>query len=214
MAFAGQPVSFLCSYDAVTLSTRAVADAACTHPVVVDSDGRTASRAYESPDRVAARFNQPLPPPPPHAAALKFDGSNLAAVRAATAGQALCVNMSATDTDNLVLAVNEVATNAVRHGGGTGTLWLWHEDEAIAAQIHDNGHLSDLMAGRLPPPPDSPGGHGLVVVNSLCDLLRVYTGARGTTTLLRYGRWPHNGTLRLVRSESGAGNPVEAGNAV
>jgi anti-sigma regulatory factor (Ser/Thr protein kinase) len=193
MLFAGWPISVLCPYQAVALGTRVVADAACTHPVVVDGDRRTLSRGYGPPEQVAARFNQPLPPPPPHAVTLRFDCSTLAAVRAATAKQVLGAGLSTADTDDLVLAVDEVAANAVRHGGGGGTLWLWHEEEVIAAQIHDSGHLSDPLAGRLPPPPASPDGHGLVVVNLLCDLVRRHTGEAGTTTLLHYGRWPHTG---------------------
>jgi anti-sigma regulatory factor (Ser/Thr protein kinase) len=193
LVFAGRPISILCPYQAAALGARVVADAACTHPVVVDGDRRTASGGYVPPEQVAARFNQPLPPPPTHAAALRFDGSTLAAVRKATAKQVLRAGLPAADVDDLVLAVDEVAANAVRHGGGGGTLWLWHEGEAIAAQIHDGGYLSDPLAGRLPPPPASPDGHGLVVVNLLCDLVRRYTGEEGTTTLLHYGRWPHTG---------------------
>jgi anti-sigma regulatory factor (Ser/Thr protein kinase) len=197
MVFAGWPISILCPYQAMALGTRAVADAACTHPVVVDGDGRTVvSGGYSPPEQVAARFNQPLPPPPAHAVPLAFDGSTLAEVRAATAGEVLRAGLPAADADDLVLAVGEVAANAVRHGGGSGTLWLWHEAEVIAAQIRDGGHVSDPLAGRLPPPPASPGGHGLLVVNLLCDLVRRYTGESGTTTLLHYGRWPHTGVDR------------------
>jgi anti-sigma regulatory factor (Ser/Thr protein kinase) len=192
VVFAGQPISVLCPYQAAAAGNRAVADAVCTHPVVVNASGhRTASGDYGIPEQVAARFNQPLPPPPTHAAVLRFDESTLAAVRAATARHTRCAGLPEADVDDLVLAVDEVASNSVRHGGGSGTIWLWSEADAIAAQIHDGGHLSDPLAGRLPPPPASPGGHGLVIVNLLCDLVRRHTGDAGTTTLLHYGRWPH-----------------------
>ncbi len=204
LVFAERPVSILCPYDAARLSPQVVSDAARTHPVVVGGGCRAASADYGPPGEVVALFNQPLPAPPAHAAALRFDGSELASVRAAVTGQALRAGLPAEDAGGLVLAVNEVATNAVQHGGGGGTLWLWCEDGKIAVQVHDGGHLSDPLAGRLPPSPDSRGGYGLVVVNNLCDLVRVHTRATGTTTLLHFARRPRTPGPRPGRTEAGA----------
>jgi anti-sigma regulatory factor (Ser/Thr protein kinase) len=83
---------------------------------------------------------------------------------------------------DFTVAVNELATNTVKHGGGVGTLALWTEDGALVAQVRDGGHIANPMAGRVPPPLDSAnGGRGLVLVNQLCDLVRVHTTPDGTT---------------------------------
>ena len=36
------------------------------------------------------------------------------------------------------------------------------------------------LAGLVPPAPESLGGRGLVLVNYLCDLVRIHTGPEGT----------------------------------
>jgi anti-sigma regulatory factor (Ser/Thr protein kinase) len=202
IVFAGRPARGLCPYDAAGLSPQVVADAARTHPVLVDGGRRAASDDYGPPGEVAARFNQPLPAPPKHAAALRFDGSELAVVRAAVAGRAARAGLPVPATGDLVFAVNEVATNAVRHGGGGGTMWLWCEDGKIVIQIRDGGYLADPMAGRLPPSPGSRGGHGLVFVNYLCDLVRVHTDVTGTTTRLHFGVRPRLATPRRPDTRS------------
>ncbi len=36
------------------------------------------------------------------------------------------------------------------------------------------------MVGRLKPPPNTRGGYGVVMVNLLCDLVRIHSDAAGT----------------------------------
>ena len=48
---------------------------------------------------------------------------------------------------NLVLAVNEVATNSVVHGGGKGSFRIWRDAGALSCEIRDAGRI-DKPAGR------------------------------------------------------------------
>jgi anti-sigma regulatory factor (Ser/Thr protein kinase) len=82
------------------------------------------------------------------------------------------------------VAVNEVATNAVIHGGGPGTLRVWQERGCVISEVSDPGQLTDPLAGRIPPGPNSEHGRGLLLVNYLCDLVRVHTDATSTTIRL------------------------------
>lgn len=84
--------------------------------------------------------------------------------------------------EDFVVAVNELMTNAVRHGGGSGLVTVWRADCAVFCEV------SDLGAGRTRPPatPSRPaagtaGGWGLYLAGALTDTLRVETGAEGTT---------------------------------
>ncbi len=79
------------------------------------------------------------------------------------------------------LAVNELAANSIEHSGGTGTLTVWTNPEHLVCQLTDAGQLTDPLTGRIPVPPDALGGRGLLLVNQLCDLVRVHTSAAGTT---------------------------------
>jgi anti-sigma regulatory factor (Ser/Thr protein kinase) len=83
-------------------------------------------------------------------------------------------------TDDLVLAVNELATNSVRHGGGAGTLRMWTQENMLACEIHDTGHIADPHAGETPPTPEQPSGRGLWVVRCLADIVQIQSTPTGT----------------------------------
>jgi anti-sigma regulatory factor (Ser/Thr protein kinase) len=89
--------------------------------------------------------------------------------------------MSPQGVADLVLAVNELATNTIRHGGGRGVLRVWKTRSRLVCQIDDSGHIADPMAGRRVPRPDVAGGVGLWTVNQLCELVEVRSTQAGTT---------------------------------
>jgi anti-sigma regulatory factor (Ser/Thr protein kinase) len=76
--------------------------------------------------------------------------------------------------------VHELAANTVRHAGGPGRLTIWTEPGLIVCQVEDGGHIADPLAGRRSPPPGSMTGRGLLLVNQLCDLVRIRSGPDGT----------------------------------
>ena len=93
----------------------------------------------------------------------------------APSDQATAAGLSADRAADLVVAVNELATNTLEHGGGTGTLTAWRTDAYLVCEVSNHGHLRDPMAGRRTPVPTAVRGRGLVTVHLLCDLVRVYT---------------------------------------
>jgi anti-sigma regulatory factor (Ser/Thr protein kinase) len=181
-AFTGRPATILCPYNTRLLDPAWIEDAYKTHPIMIDAEGGFDSVHYDEPAVVAAAFNLPLPDPPPHATTVTVDVFALPAVRRTVAEHAHRAGLPPQRTTDLVLAVNELTTNTVRHGGGTGKLALWTEDDQLVCQLADNGCLTDPLAGRIPVPPDAlGGGRGLLLVNQLCDLVRVHTTSAGTT---------------------------------
>ncbi|MEJ3746783.1 sensor histidine kinase [Actinomycetes bacterium KLBMP 9797] len=181
-AFAHRRGSILCPYDVGRLAPEWVDDAYRTHPVMETPAGRETSPHYGDPAVVAARFNRPLPDPPSRATTIAVNERALAAIREFTAGYAAAAGLDEQRTDDLTLAVNELTTNTVEHGGGVGTLTLWTEVGTLVAQVRDRGHLADPLAGRVSPAPDAlGGGRGLVLVNQVCDLVRVFTTPTNTT---------------------------------
>ncbi|MFD0327572.1 ATP-binding protein [Streptacidiphilus monticola] len=82
---------------------------------------------------------------------------------------------------DLELAVAELTTNSVLHGGGSGTLRIWQEDGLVVCEVHDAGRLTDPLAGRRPATADEPNGRGLLLVNRVAQLVRVRADAEGTT---------------------------------
>ncbi|MDT0483535.1 anti-sigma factor RsbA family regulatory protein [Streptomyces doebereineriae] len=180
-AFQGRPVTILCPYDTRRLDPQAVADAYATHPVVVDAgSGREEESGRYDFEAVHARYNAPLPPAP-DVPAHAFVADVLGEIRHFASEAAARLGLLRPRLDDLALAVAELTTNSVVHGGGSGLLRVWAEDGHVVCEVRDRGHLTDLLAGRRPPSRDQHGGRGLLIVNLVADLVRVHTGPEGST---------------------------------
>ena len=89
------------------------------------------------------------------------------------------VGLSPTRTDDLVLAVSEVATNAVRHGGGGGTLTMISRADGVSVEVRDSGPGLPAPAREEFPAPTSISGRGLGIVRRLCQCLSIASSERG-----------------------------------
>jgi anti-sigma regulatory factor (Ser/Thr protein kinase) len=175
-AFADRDAAILCPYDGRGLDEVALADARRTHPVLTDGGHCVPSLAWTGFSDVAAAYNQPLPPVPADAPTWEYaSDSDMANVRHAVTDRARRAGLANDRVSDLVFAVNEVVTNTVEHSGGPGRVTLWTEPTGLVCQIDDGGHLTDPLAGRVPPDRESLSGRGLVTVNHLCDLVRVHS---------------------------------------
>jgi anti-sigma regulatory factor (Ser/Thr protein kinase) len=183
VALEGVPMWLLCPYDADGLDGAVVEHARRTHPVVSDVAGAWRSPDYD-PAAVGSCFEQPLPEPPPHAERLSFDAATLHALRHLVARTAARAGLGAQRIDDLVLAVNEVATNSVAHGGGGGVLLAWSGDDRVLCEVRDGGRFDQPLAGRRRPNLSTRRGHGLWLANQLCDLVQVRTTTAGTAVRL------------------------------
>ena len=96
------------------------------------------------------------------------------------AGRARLAEERAAD---LVLAASEVAANTLSHARSDGMLHVWRDDQEVLCQLHDQGWITDPLAGRVRHGPES-RGHGLFLVNQVCDLVELITGREGTTVCL------------------------------
>ncbi|HXV58864.1 MAG TPA: sensor histidine kinase [Gaiellaceae bacterium] len=184
VAFADADAWILCPYDKSTLDESVVEEALRTHPLVVDGDGGSESPVYEGLEAIASPFGDPLPEPPADAAALDFDAETLPGVRGFITVHAVRAGLSAWRRNDLVLAVNEVATNSVRHGGGSGTLRLWRDDEFLYAEVSDGGRIDRPLAGRERPSREHESGRGLWIANQLCELVQVRSFPDGNAVRL------------------------------
>lgn len=186
LAFAGRTVTILCPYHLGSLSRQALADAAVTHPLLVDSDGERHSEQYD-PYEILTGYNEPLPAPS-HAESIRFAFATVTAARRFAVDRGRRLRLSDTRVADLELSAAELAANAVTHGGGAGTLTIWADDGYVICQVQDAGHLSDPLAGRVPVAPDSIRGRGLLLINQVADLVRIHTGADGTTIRVHLSR--------------------------
>ncbi|MDH2424174.1 sensor histidine kinase (plasmid) [Sphaerisporangium sp. TRM90804] len=187
LAFAGHDAALLCPYDTSRLTEQAIADAARTHPLLGDGAAVWDSPSYTDPLEAAALFDRPLPAPPEHAATHRFSGVGMLPVlRSFTAARARAAGLDDDRVTEVLIAVNELATNTAEYTGAPGTLSVWTEDGALVCQIDDTGHISDPLAGRLPADDGAGRGRGLLIVNELADLTRVHHHAAGMSTRLYF----------------------------
>jgi hypothetical protein len=69
----------------------------------------------------------------------RFDSDTLHALRGAVRDHAVQIGLPEDLAGDLVLAVHELAANAVAHGAGHGRLGLWHLPGALTCEIVDDG---------------------------------------------------------------------------
>jgi len=187
-AFAGRQATILCPYDTSRLDRSWLDDAYRTHPILQMGSAVWESPHYADPVVVAAGFNLPLGDPPAHATTIIVDFHALPAIRRLVTAEAIAAGLPPDRVSDLTLAVNELATNTVRHTAAGGTLAVWTDRTRLVCQFSDTGHITNPLAGRIPVPPQQPGSRGLVLVNQLCDLVRVHTRPGATTIRLHMHR--------------------------
>jgi anti-sigma regulatory factor (Ser/Thr protein kinase) len=183
LAFSGREMTIVCLYDTSRLPSEVISDAERTHPMVVSSGRQRASARYLGPGQFPAGCDDPFPPPADDAPFVNFNG-RLGPVREFSAGQARAAGLESARARDLVLAVSELAANAIGHAGGGGVVRAWRTTREMLFQVEDRGHIDDPLAGRRRQPADAPGGHGLWLVNRVCDLVERRTGPAGTITRL------------------------------
>jgi anti-sigma regulatory factor (Ser/Thr protein kinase) len=130
-------------------------------------------------------LDQPVTGPEPPLIVQEFRRPDLAALRHRVATCAADAGLLGTRLQGFVLAVNEIATNAVVHGGGLGRLRLWRSARQLICEVSDAGPgLPDGVPPRQQPPTDAPGGRGLWLTKAFCDSFTMQTGRLGTTVRL------------------------------
>jgi anti-sigma regulatory factor (Ser/Thr protein kinase) len=180
LAVAAVSGEILCAYDASQLGPARIGGARAAHPEIVERGRLQPGSGYGAgagPPREAE-----LLPPPASAEFIAYD-SQLHPVRALARRYGESAGLSADRCADLVLAVSELTANTLSHTAGGGTAHIWTSGHEVVCQVHDGGRITDPMAGRKRPPPDSPG-QGLWVVNHVCDLVEMRSGPAGTTTRL------------------------------
>ncbi|HZB71062.1 MAG TPA: sensor histidine kinase [Acidimicrobiales bacterium] len=188
-AFGSAPLDLLCAYDESTAPPEVVEAAWRTHPEVV-VDGRTGhNERYTDPALYCTRHRErPLPALPAPVEEHPFAGATLSSLRRVVAAWATGAGLPDRRVPELVLAVSEVATNSLRHGGGQGTLRLAATADELLVEVQDAGVITVPFAGLLPPPRGGDGGHGLWLVHQLVELVQIRSGPAGSVVRLHVRR--------------------------
>ncbi len=118
----------------------------------------------------------------------EFDTDALAGLREAVLGYATASGMPEDRAIDVMLAVHELAANAVCHGAGHGRLRMDVTASTLHSEVSDpglssrNGRAPDGTGGQAPGAVPWPveQGHGLWLVRKAADHLRVTCGPHGS----------------------------------
>jgi anti-sigma regulatory factor (Ser/Thr protein kinase) len=166
VAMAGLPLTVLCPFPDGP-ANRARTDEMHQQP--------GPNRRYRLPaDVIREHPPRPRPDLGPPAAELRFRDGDLGELRHLATVVAGHGGLPPERVADLVLAVNELATNSLEHGPGSGWLRLW-TDDGVVAEVADAGRLDEPFPGMVRPSPDGPRGRGLWLASELCDVMEVWT---------------------------------------
>jgi anti-sigma regulatory factor (Ser/Thr protein kinase) len=179
LAFDKTAVNIMCPYDVRGLAADVVGRVQRTHPAILQGGQTRPAASYPGHGVVPADCDDPLPAPPADARVLGYETS-LRQVRDLVASHSAALGMAADRITNLVIAAGEITANTLCHTNAGGTFWIWHSGEEVICQVQDQGWITDPLAGRQRRSPEE-SGHGLWVVNQVCDLVEIRTSqAAGT----------------------------------
>ena len=117
--------------------------------------------------------------------AVAFDFDSLVHVRHAIERTCAAVGLVDQTLYWFVVAINEITTNAVRHGGGRGWLRLWRDDKRLRCRISDRGPgIPPDQDGGVRPSPYTLGGRGLWLARQGCETVILDSGPQGAVVTL------------------------------
>lgn len=110
-----------------------------------------------------------------------FTAQTVTALRHLLSARVAAAGLTGDVAEDLVLAVHELVTNAVLHGGGRGRLHLFRRADLLVCEVTDHGQES---GGDLPvnlPATNTPGGRGLWLAHHLTGALTLTRRPDGLT---------------------------------
>jgi anti-sigma regulatory factor (Ser/Thr protein kinase) len=175
-----------CPYDVSTLRPGLVDEARRNHPEVTVAGSSHLSTGYRA-DGGPPQLEDPLERAPISAETWELTVEGLPALRRAVLRFVEASGAAPARADDLALAVDEAASNSLRHAG-EGVARLWRTDADVLCEVEDPGTIEDPLAGRRRPAPGSTSGYGLWLAHQLCDLVQVRSVPTGTLVRLRVAR--------------------------
>lgn len=187
-AFATTAATILCVYDERALPPSAFRDSlveqiACTHPRLLTANGPQDSDSYLDPAQIFGDLASPHLPLEDSEPVLDLPIDRSMGIPRQAVGQAVAsAQLPAERVRDLVVAFNEVATNAVVHGRGAARVRVWTKRDLVVCTVSDEGtSFRDRLAGYVPLATAhiSDRGMGLWLSRQLCDEVDIVPSAEG-----------------------------------
>ena len=128
----------------------------------------------------------------------EFGETTLRVLRETVLAHATAAGMPEGRALDVMLAVHELAANAVKHGGGIGSLRMSATNRELICQVSDPGSASSGLPRSSTPGSQLPGaavqrspwpyeaGHGLWLVRKVADHMSVNSGPAGSQVTVAF----------------------------
>jgi len=186
------PLWRVCAYDVGALPDDMVATAEATHPYLRRAGASAANPAYVEPAELLRLPDPDMAPLPERVPDLELhDVHDLRRLARRVQEILDAARLESARADDLLLVLNEVATNGLRHGEPPVTVRLWAGSDRIDCTVTDRGTgIDDPLAGYLPGGGEAlpEGRFGLWLARRLCDELVTTWSSEGFTVRLVLNR--------------------------
>jgi anti-sigma regulatory factor (Ser/Thr protein kinase) len=188
VALADWPLWGLCIFDTQRLPEQVLTSTLRTHPNLTTPQSRGSNPLFGDPVRYLRSL--PIPPEPlentpPRLAAVNV--SDFLGLRHAVAAELATADAPREVLEDFLVAVEEMTSNAVRHGHPPVDVALWISSDRLVSTISDGGRgWDDPFAGYGPAHGNdlSHGGMGLWLARQLCDHVDIIHRGDGVTVRL------------------------------
>ena len=181
IVFAENDVDLLCPYDTRALPTHLLDIGLHTHGAMRANGATSPNASYDEPLALLAGLAAVVPAPRD---AITIDceaPADVATARRLVRDLGADLRLDPDLVADVALAVTEVLTNALLHGGPPAMLHVYQSGPTWVCHVQDSGRDPlDPLVGLLPPAMPSDHGYGLWLARQLCSAVDVGTDLSGT----------------------------------
>jgi len=171
-----------CPFDTASLPKSVLDDLTGSHPLI----GRGATARTNEDFQANGHAERQLSPALiTDDAFAPFTEQGLGAMRRELAKDARRFGVEEERIPDLVLAVNEIATNSIKYTG-SGSLGVWQAGGRLVCEVRDLGFIEDQLIGLRRPKITEERGRGIWFAHQVADLIQLRSNPSGTTVRILF----------------------------
>jgi hypothetical protein len=183
------PLWLICPYDAASLDADVLAEAARSHPVLVEAGSHRGSAHYVGRPHADALFGAGLSEPRGRPQVASYTADTIHRLLAYAKLELWITGLSAERAAQLAAATDLLARGSLHRGAADVSIRIWSDPDAVVCEVSDDAPVSDPLHGRSLPVDEH---EGLWRANQACDLVQLRS-AEGRTTV-RILTWKREAT--------------------
>jgi hypothetical protein len=183
------PLWLICPYDAASLDADVLAEAARSHPVLVEAGSHRGSAHYVGRPHADALFGAGLSEPRGRPQVASYTADTIHRLLAYAKLELWITGLSAEQASQLAAATELLARGSLHRGSAEVAIRIWSDPDAVVCEVSDDAPVSDPLHGRSLPVDEH---EGLWRANQACDLVQLRS-AEGRTTV-RILTWKREAT--------------------